>query len=252
MSSIEYKVQEVAKMAGVSVRTLHHYDAIGLLKPASYSDAGYRLYTEDDIATLQQIIFFKTLHFSLKEIKSIIYDPTFDKVEALQLQKNMLLEKRIHINQMIHTIEQTILYEKGEINMTNEQKFSGFQFSENKYEQEARERWGNDTVNRANETIRQHDPNVLNEKMNTIYKELATVRHLSPQSNEAQLAIASWYHFLNKYTGHHYTLEAFQALGKMYVADERFTKNIDQFGEGLAQFMYEAMQIYAEKQQENE
>src|SRR5699024_2980281 len=166
---------------------------------------------------------------------------TFDKVEALQLQKKMLLEKSTHINQMIHTIEQTILYEKGEINMTNEQKFSGFQFSENKYEQEARERWGNDTVNRANETIRQHDPNVLNEKMNTIYKELATVRHLSPQSNEAQLAIASWYHFLNKYTGHHYTLEAFQELGQMYVADDRFTKNIDQYGDGIEQFMYRSI-----------
>ncbi|MEJ8778763.1 MerR family transcriptional regulator [Pseudogracilibacillus sp. ICA-222130] len=245
---MEYKVQEVAKMAGVSVRTLHHYDAIGLLKPTSYSDAGYRLYTEDDITTLQQIIFFKALHFSLKEIKNIIYDPTFDKIEALQLQKKMLLEKSAHIKEMIHTIEQTILYEKGAIHMTNEQRFTGFAYNENKYEQEARERWGSDTVNRANETMRQYDPNVLNEKMNTIYKELAAVRHLSPQSDEAQLAIASWYNFLNKYTGHHYSLEAFQGLGQMYVTDERFTKNIDQFGEGLAQFMYEAMQIYARKQ----
>src|SRR5699024_464119 len=154
------------------------------------------------------------------------------------------------IGKMIETINQTIKYEKGEMHMSQEKKFAGFNFSENKYEQEARERWGNKAVDQSYIAIKQENKEEKNEKMNDIYRQLANVRHTSPSSIEAQQAITSWYHFLNKHTGYHYSLEAFKGLGQMYIADERFTKNIDQFGEGLAQFMCETMEIFAERKQD--
>src|SRR5690625_2729445 len=116
------KVKEVAELVGISVRTLHHYDEIGLLKPSTTTDAGYRLYSQENLETLQQIIFFKELGFPLKEIKSIIYHPSFDRKEALILHKKMLIEKRNRYNQMIHTIDKTIQHMMGEMEMSNEER----------------------------------------------------------------------------------------------------------------------------------
>lgn len=126
--------------------------------------------------------------------------------------------------------------------MTNEERFQGFNFSEgNAYEAEARERWGDKAVDQANEKA---GDLAFGEEMNRIYFKLAEIRHMDPASDEAQGAIDEWYAFLNKMGD--YSLEAFAGLGQMYVADERFTKNIDQFGEGLAAFMCEAMRIFSE------
>jgi DNA-binding transcriptional MerR regulator len=233
------KIKEVADLAGISVRTLHHYDEINLLKPDSLSEAGYRLYSEENIETLQQILFFKSLGLPLKQIQDIITSPTFDRHEALNLHLSMLHEKRNQLDKMIATVEKTIQYTKGEIQMTNKEKLEGFDFSHNHYEQEARERWGDKAVDDANKKI----SGLSQDEFNEIYKELAEARHLDPQSNEAQVSIEKWYNMLNKIGN--YSLDAFKGLGQMYVDDERFTKNIDQFGEGLAVFMRDAMSAYA-------
>ncbi len=135
--------------------------------------------------------------------------------------------------------------------MTHQEKFEGFDFSRNPYEQEARERWGDQAVDDSNAKISkltEAEQAQLEERMNNIYRTLASLRNGSPASAEAQAAIGEWYAFLNSSVGHHYSLEAFKGLGQMYVADARFTRNIDQFGDGLAQFMCEAMAIYAEQQ----
>lgn len=238
------KVKEVSKLTGVSVRTLHHYDAIGLLIPDAVTEAGYRLYSDDNLSTLQQILFFRELGFSLKKIKELLDSPSFDRQEAFEMQRKMLIEKRNQLNGMIDTIEKTIQHGKGAYQMTNEEKFKGFDFSKNPYEQEARERWGDKAVDESNKKAKQFGPE-HGEEMNRIYFNLAELRHLSPESDEAQAAIGEWYNFLNKMGN--YSLEAFEGLGEMYVADERFTKNIDQFGEGLAMFMRDAMAAYANK-----
>ena len=146
---MKMKVKEVADLVGISVRTLHHYDEIGLLAPSETTEAGYRLYSDDDLEKLQQILFFRELDFPLKKIKSILENPSFDKNEALQLHRKALLEKRSRLDQMIATIDKTIQFAKGEINMTNEEKFAGFDFSQNPYEEEARERWGDEAVDRS-------------------------------------------------------------------------------------------------------
>ncbi|MCM3707946.1 MULTISPECIES: MerR family transcriptional regulator [Cytobacillus] len=238
------KVKEVAELVGISVRTLHHYDEIGLLTPDETTEAGYRVYSDENLETLQQILFFKELGFPLKKIKEIIDSPSFDREEALIMQHKMLLEKKRRLEKMIGTIEKTIQHSKGEIQMSKQEKFEGFDFSHNPYEQEARERWGDKAVDEANEKAKNMTASDQ-EKFNGIYRSLAAIRHLSPDCKEAQEGINEWYHFISKFGN--YSLDAFKGLGQMYVDDERFTKNIDKFGEGLAQFMCDAMAVYADK-----
>ncbi|MBB6671183.1 MerR family transcriptional regulator [Cohnella nanjingensis] len=241
------KVKEVADLVGISVRTLHHYDEIGLLNPANTTESGYRLYDDRDLEMLQQILFFRELGFPLKRIKEIVGSPTFDRQAALELHRKMLLEKRDRLDEMIATVEKTIKHAKGEVRMTNSEKFKGFDFSGgNPYEQEARERWGDEAVDKANAKAANKEwQNEMGGKMNAVYAKLAELRHVSPESEEAQAAIKAWYDLLNEMGT--YSLDAFKGLGQMYVDDPRFTKNIDQFGEGLAVFMRDAMAAYADR-----
>ncbi|SDY76153.1 MerR family transcriptional regulator [Thermoactinomyces sp. DSM 45892] len=240
------KVKEVADLVGVSVRTLHHYDEIGLLVPDETTESGYRLYSNENLELLQQILFFKELGFSLQTIKEIVHSPTFDRQEALKMHYQTLLEKRQRLDKMIQTVEKTIQHYKGEIQMTNEEKFEGFDFRSNPYEQEARERWGDEAVNRSNQKVAQMGPEIQKE-MDDLYFHLASIRHMSPDSEEAQSAITKWYDMLQSFGD--YTPEAFRTLGEMYVSDRRFTKNIDRFGDGLAAFMCDAMGVYANRHQ---
>lgn len=242
------RVKEVADLVGISVRTLHHYDDIGLLIPEEKTESGYRLYSDNNLETLQQILFFKELDFPLKKIKEVITSPSFDREEALKLHRNMLLEKRNRIDQMMMTIDKTLQHKKGEILMTDREKFEGFDFSHNPYEQEARERWGDKTVDQANAKIEnktKEEKEAMERETNAIYRHLAELRHDPPESKEAQAAIKEWYEFLNNMS--HYSLDAFKGLGQMYVDDERFTNSIDRFGDGLAEFMRDAMAIYANR-----
>ncbi|EEL48187.1 MerR family transcriptional regulator [Bacillus mycoides] len=237
------RVKEVSDLVGISVRTLHHYDEIGLLTPDEMTESGYRLYSNENLETLQQILFFKELGFPLKKIKEIIMSPSFDRDEALTLHRKMLLEKRARLDKVIATIDKTIQHTKGEIEMTNKEKFEGFDFSHNPYEEEARTRWGDEAVDKANKAAAGMTKE-KQEEFNNIYRKLATLRHSEPHSQEAQYAIQVWYEYLQNFG--QYSLEAFKGLGQMYVDDERFTKNIDQFGEGLARFMCDAMAVYAD------
>ncbi|MGN9863522.1 MerR family transcriptional regulator [Bacillus swezeyi] len=247
---MKMKVKEVADLVGISVRTLHHYDEIGLLTPAEITEAGYRLYSDDDLEKLQQILFFRELDFPLKKIKNILDSPSFDRNEALQLHRKMLLEKRRRLNQMIATIDKTIQFAKGEIEMTNEEKFAGFDFSQDPYEEEARKHWGDEAVDKSKAHIAsmsEAERKTMEQQFDAIYRKIAALRKSPPDSEEAQAAIKEWYDFLNTNTGHHYSLEAFKCIGQLYVDDERFTKNIDQYGAGLAKFMCDAMAVFADR-----
>lgn len=229
------------------MRTLHHYDEIGLLIPEGITESGYRVYSEENLEALQQILFFKELGFSLNKIKEIINSPSFDRQEALEVQHKMLLDKRSQLDRMISTIEKTIQHSKGEIEMTNKEKFEGFDFSHNPYEKEARKLWGNKAVDESNSKIAKMSELERKEfvdRFNAIYKNLATMRHLPADSAEVQAAIKEWYLFLNEIGN--YSLEAFKSLGQMYVDDVRFTDSIDKYGEGLAKLMCDAMAVYAD------
>lgn len=243
------KVKEVAELVGVSVRTLHHYDQIGLLIPKEISDSGYRLYSEENLETLQQILFYRELGFPLKEIKMIINSPSFNRQEALVLQRKMLIQKRNRVDKMVETIDKTIKYMEGEIEMTNKEKFEGINFENNQYEEEARRRWGNKSVGDMNTKLKKmskDEQNDLSERWDMIFNKLASLRNQPPESQEVQATIKEWYTFLNRNFGK-YSLDAFYGLGQLYISDERFAKNIDQYGEGLAKLMSEAMKVFAKK-----
>ncbi|GBG11624.1 MerR family transcriptional regulator [Paenibacillus agaridevorans] len=242
------KVKEVADLTGISVRTLHHYDEIGLLVPDGTTEAGYRDYSERNLELLQQILFFRELGFTLKKIKEIVTSKSFDRLEALERHRERLNEKRSQLEQLLRTVEQTIRHAKGEVTMTNEEKFKGFDFGSNPYEQEARERWGDKAVDESNakmEKLKQDGKmQAFQDEMNELYRKLAAVRHDDPSSEASQEAIGQWFTLLNQMGS--YSLEAFKGLGQIYVDDARFTRNIDQFGEGLALFMRDAMAYYSD------
>jgi len=243
------KVKEVAALTGISVRALHYYDEIGLLKPEKKTEAGYRIYSDKDLDTLQQILFFRELDIPLKKIKKIVSSSSFDRKEALKLHRSMLLEKRRRLDKIINTIDKTIQYAEGKIIMTNKEKFAGFDFSHNPYDKEARERFGDKAVNDTNAAINNMSDRKKKEfedTFNAIYRELAAIRHEPPESDIAQAKIKVWYDFLNKIGD--YSPEAFKGLGELYVADQRFTENIDQFGEGLTIFLRDAMAAFADRQ----
>lgn len=241
--------KEVATLTGVSVRTLHHYDKIGLLRPPRDKENGYRKYSDEELDLLQQILFFRECGFNLEKIKKLLSSPTFDRGKAFELQKKYLLNEKKRIETMLTTLEKSMKTSKGEITMTPEEKFVGFDFKENPYEEEARRRWGDEAVDKSNAHIgskSQKEQKELGESFNELFRELASIRNEPPASEIAQKAMDKMFRYFNNSFGVTYSLEAFAGIGRMYVEDTRFTTNIDKFGEGLSEFLAEAMTIYAD------
>lgn len=242
---------EVASLTGASVRTLHHYDQIGLLCPGRNPENGYREYSEEDLNQLQQILFFKECGFSLAAIKKLLSSPSFDRQQAFELQKKYLLHEKNRINTMLSTLDKTMRATKGEVTMTNKEKFGGFDMSDNPYEEEARRLWGDEAVDKSNahiEGMSSEQQQAIAKGMDDLFTQLAAIRTEAPDSEVAQQAMEKMYRHFNQNFGGHYTLEAFAGVGQLYISDSRFTDNIDKYGGGLSQFLAEAMSIYAGQQ----
>lgn len=240
---------EVANITGISVRTLHHYDKIGLLSPCRNPDNGYREYKDEDIDRLQQILFFKECGFSLANIIRLLSDPSFDREKAFSLQKKYLLYEKDRIEAMLETLDKTMKAMKGELIMTNKEKFGGFDMSNNPYEEEARSLWGDEAVDRSKayvESMSKEEQEGIAEGMDRLFKELAKIRGEKPDSETAQNAMEKMYQHFNRNFGYQYSLEAFAGVGELYISDSRFTENIDKYGTGLSEFLAEAMKIYAQ------
>lgn len=241
-------VSEMAKLTGVSVRTLHYYDQIGLLCPETAADSGYRWYGEADVERMQQILFFRELDFPLKDIRTILSDPHYDKREALLRQRHLLRLKRERLDRLLDLLEANL---KGEQTM----EFKGFDAAEleqarKEYAEEAKQRWGGTGAWRESEAKTAGYGNGEWEAqasgMNEIFRRIAALRAGDPASPEAQAAVADWQAFI---TAHYYhcTNEILAGLGEMYTADERFRKNLDRFGDGTAAFFKEAIRAYCAK-----
>lgn len=239
------KINEVAKLTGVTVRALHYYDKIGLLKPEEITEAGYRIYSENDLETLQQILFFRELDFSLNEIKEMIQNPLYDKTEALEKQKELLMQKRARLDDLITLVEGTL---KGEREMSFKE-FDMTEIEENKkkYAEEVKERWGTTKAYAEYENKAVSDEEYQQKMlgMNVLLKEFAKKRHLAPESGEVQELVEKWKDYI---TGnfYHCTKEILSGLGIMYAVDERFAKNIDKNGEGTAEFMSKAIAVFCQ------
>ena len=243
-----YKIKELADMVGISVRTLHHYDKIDLLKPNSIGDNGYRLYNDNDLERLQQILFFKELDFTLHEIKEILDSPNFDKEEALNIHKKLLIEKVIRLQKIIKNVDKTLKEMKGELKMSNEEKFIGFDMSNiEKYKEEAKNKYKDTDAYKESErktsSYTKEEWNNINEGMNIIFKKIANLMDKSPKDSEVQTIVHEWRNYITN-NFYNCNIEIFKGLGEMYINDERFKKNIDKFKTGLADFISLAIEEY--------
>jgi MerR family transcriptional regulator, thiopeptide resistance regulator len=243
-----HTVGSVAELAGVSIRTLHHYDEIGLLKPAQMTASGYRLYTDADLERLQQVLFFRELGFSLHEIKEIISSPGFDRRQALQEHRQLLQERQDRLGRLILSIDQTLDAMERGIAMDEKAMFDGFDPSQ--YEEEARQRWGHTEAYkesaRRTKQYTKADWDAIKQESAAINQGLAGLMDRSPSDPEVQEWIRRHHQQINDrfYTC---STEVYRGLGDMYVADERFAANYEQVKPGLAQFMHAAMQAYCDK-----
>ena len=211
-------VKEVSKLAGVSVRTLHYYDAIGLLEPTKVTDAGYRMYDDTALSRLQNILLFRELQFPLKEIKEILDSPNFNQEEAVAQQIKLLELQYKHIGELISFARE--IQTKG-VKIMNFEVF------------DAKE-------------IEQYYLKFANEIM-SLFTELGAMKQLPPTDKAVQEKVVALQAYINE---NFYTCsnDILKELGEMYVCDDRFKKNIDCFGgEGTAEFVRDAISIYCDK-----
>ncbi|MGG1400301.1 MerR family transcriptional regulator [Bacillus salipaludis] len=249
---MEYTVQKLGKLAGISTRTLRYYDEIGILKPARINSSGYRIYGQAEVDRLQQILFYRELGVSLDNIKKIVTAPSFDGAQALREHREKLLEKRAQLEVLIANVEKTIALTEGRIDMSDQEKFEGFKQkmiddNEKKYGAEARSKYGNDAVEKSSAKVK----NMTQEQYQEVTAlELQVRETLSqafatgdPAGELAQKAANLHKQWLTYYWSE-YSKEAHAGLAQMYVDDERFKAYYDKDQPGTAEFLRDAIRIY--------
>lgn len=249
----QYTVKQLAKLAGVSVRTLHHYDQIGLLKPSSRSAAQYRYYTERELLRLQQILFFKELDVPLEEIRKILDDPGFDPVKALVNHRRLIEHKIGRLSELLTTIDMTLKRMKGEKAMKkDEELYKGFSPEEQtqlkEYAEEARWKYDPTLVEEVNRKVSKWSKEKWDEvrgEGHEVLRQLAKLKG-KPVSDMAVQALVARYHaHLNNF--YEVSLVVYEGLGNLYVEDPRFRKNFDRYGAGLAEYLMAAIGYYCER-----
>lgn len=235
-------VHEVSQISGVSVRTLHHYDAIGLLRPTAVTEAGYRLYDDTALARLQSILLFRELAFPLKEIKRIMDDPQFDQDTALEQQIRLLELQQERLSRLIDLARETM--KTGVTHMD----FTAFDNSKlEQYAAEVKERWGNTAAYQESAQRPAAEQKDAAAGLMAQFARMGRLRTGDPAGQEAQAAVRELQQFITK---HFYTCtpEILAGLGQMYTADDRFRASIDAAGgEGTADFAGKAITVYCAK-----
>jgi DNA-binding transcriptional MerR regulator len=248
-----YTVKKLSELAGVSVRTLHLYDEIGLLKPSVRTGAGYRMYGETELLRLQQILFYKELGISLQDIASILDHPEFDIVQALESHREALKAKKERLHVMLNTIDNTITKIKKGMKLKHEELYQGLPKEKAEaWRNEAIEKYGEDSVERSEKYLlnmtKESFVALQQEQIDTNAKLVSMVNE-DPESDQVQEVIARHYVIIRKYWGTHGSAdkqaEAYGGLGELYVNDERFTMVTGKPNPAFAQFMQRAMSFYA-------
>jgi len=243
-----YTIKEIADLAGVTTRTLRFYDQIGLLSPAEVAGNGYRLYNHASLLRLQQIMFFRELDVPLKQIQAIMKQPDFDLKAALEAHRLSLQGRRRKIDTLLETLDQTIATLEGEWIMNEKEFFSGF--DEAKYEEEARQRWGDSpqykesTRKWASYTREQKE--AIKQEMGGITLRMVGSASSKPGDQDIQQAVGDYYAFLNN---KFYTcdVEFLRNLADMWVEDTRFAVNYERIREGGAEFARDAVHIFCDR-----
>lgn len=249
---MEYTVQKLGQLAGVSTRTLRYYDEIGILKPARINSSGYRIYGQAEVDRLQQILFYRELGVSLESIKDIVTAPSFNGAEALREHREKLLEKREQLDLLIANVEKTIAMTEGRIDMKDKEKFKGFKQkmiddNEKKYGKEIREKYGNDTVDKSNKKVmnmteEQYD--AVTKLANEVLDALAEAYKTGDPAGELAQKAADLHKQWLTFYWNEYSKEAHAGLAQMYVDDERFKAYYDKDQPGTAEFLRDAVLVY--------
>lgn len=280
-----YKVQEVAKIAGVSVRTLHHYDSIGLLKPSNIGTNRYRYYNGEDLKLLQQILFLKELNFSLKKIQELVADG-FDREYALSQHIDLLEQKKQRIEKLIQNAERTQQELQGLESLTDQERFSAFVSSKAEDLMEKYQKPETSSITESLEiqkensfaNVKTHEESAVavavapvetaasEEAVSAssepaVEKEEEDLEEINREGDRIYNTVASLMHLppqteaVQQEMKAYYTLlnrfyecspKMFRGLGDLYASDSRFASNIDQHGQGLAKYLKDAMYVYAE------
>ena len=251
---MEYSIKELSQLAGVSARTLRYYDEIGLLKPVRLTDAGYRFYGQKEVDILQQILFYRERGLDLRTIQKIIYEENFNMLTAMEVHLLVLEHQKANTENLIATVKKTIQHMKGEIQMSNKEKFEALKEqtireNEKKYGEEARKKYGDEQVDIANRKLsnlseaqwlrwKELDEEILHRL------ELAVNKELSVDEEEVKEIVLFHKEWLTL-SGLQYSAEVHKGIATMYIADERFTEYYDRKIEGCAKFLYEAVQYWA-------
>lgn len=255
---MEYTVQKLGKLAGVSARTLRYYDEIGLLEPARKNSSGYRIYGRTEVDKLQQILFYRELGVDLESIKNIVNDPSFDGPAALKKHRQQLLENRRQLDLLITNVEGTISAAERKSQMADTEKFNGFKQqliddNEKQYGKEIRGTYGDEIVDESNAKMLKMSEGkyakfkrVEQEVLDTLAAAINTGNPASAVAQKAADLHKEWLSF----TWSAYSQKAHAGLAQMYVDDERFAAYYDKARPGTAKFLRDAIYIYTGKENE--
>lgn len=242
------KIGDVAKLAGVTVRTLHHYDEIGLLTPSQRTEAGYRLYTDEDLERLQQILFYRELGFGLDEVAAVMTAPDFDRREALLEQRRLLQAQIQRLQATLRLIDKTVAAIEGGVQLTKEEMFEVFgDFDPTQYEDEVRERWGEtDAYKESMRRVKQYtkaDWQRFADEQQQVHNAIIQLMDegVPPTDERAmdalerhRLLIDRWFYPCSR--------QMHANISEAYVTDDRFRKTYENMREGMAQYVYDAIQ----------
>lgn len=237
------RINEVAKLTGVSARTLQYYDEIGLLIPEKLNN-GYRDYSDENLEKLQKILFYKFLKFKLNDIKKLL-DADDDNLKILEQQRELILKEKEKFEIIFHNIEKTIKTYKGEQTMSIEEKFNGFKKEDlNKYENQAVEKYGKETIDESKRRQTGREEHVA-EKFNNVFRSMAKFKNedIAIEEKEVQSKVDDLYNHMNEYV-FDCSVEVFSYIGKGYSQNPEFKNNIDKFGEGVAEYTSKAIEKY--------
>lgn len=242
-----HTVKQLAKLAGVSVRTLHYYDEIGLLKPSTVGPNGYRYYDADAVLRLQQILFYRELDLDLPQIKAILDTPGFDRVSALQTHRRALQDKAAQLHTLIQTIDTTILHLIGEVNMSTKKIFEGFTPEKQKqYEQEAIQNYGEtarQSIKLWNSYTEQQKEQVKQEG-SAIYLDIVSNMAKGAQSQEVQAILGRWHQHMRYF--YEPSIETLRGLGEMYYDHPDFNATFTAIHPDLPAFLKAAIAVYVD------
>jgi len=243
---MSYTVKQLSDLADVSIRTLHYYDEVGLLKPESVGANGYRYYGEESLLRLQQILFYRELGLDLSSIKEIITRPGFDVQSALESHRKSLQGRVERLNRLLATVDDTILHLKGKKEMSKKQLFEAFSDEQQeKYEKEAERMYDPAIVKASNKKWKAYtaqEKQHIADEGNQVYEDLVAAMPKGAASPEVQAIIERW----RKHMDYFWTpsLDQLNGLAELYNANPHFKTNFDKIDPRLAEFMRKAVDVY--------